>query len=168
MEVLNSLGIDWKLFLGQIVNFAILLYLLKRFVYKKFLDILRKRKEKIELNIKRSKELEEKTREIFEEKEKILINARKKASIIIDKSKSKAEKETEEIFLSAEKAKKDILERAKKEAMIEAEKIKNQGKRDSFTIALKLAEKILKEKIDSAKDEKIIRENLAMLNHGKN
>ena len=52
MELLSNLGINGKLLLAQIVNFFILLYILKRFAYKPILKVLDDRKEKIEKGLR--------------------------------------------------------------------------------------------------------------------
>ena len=87
MEILENLGIDWKILLAQIINFLVILYLLKRFAYRPFLKILRERKEKIDKGIKRSEEIEKRIQAIKsqKEKEKILEMARKQGEMEIEK-----------------------------------------------------------------------------------
>ena len=46
-ELFEQLGINWKLFLSQLVNFFILLFVLRAFVYKPFLAIIKERSKKI-------------------------------------------------------------------------------------------------------------------------
>jgi F-type H+-transporting ATPase subunit b len=47
MEILNQFGLDWKLFIAQIVNFLVIAYIFKRFLYKPILDALHKRNDAI-------------------------------------------------------------------------------------------------------------------------
>jgi F-type H+-transporting ATPase subunit b len=44
---MDKLGIDPKLLLAQLVNFTIIMLLLKKFLYKPILDMLEKRKKEI-------------------------------------------------------------------------------------------------------------------------
>src|ERR1051325_6896715 len=47
-DLLNKLGIDWRLLLAQAVNFGLVLVVLRFTVYKPLLNVLKKRREKIE------------------------------------------------------------------------------------------------------------------------
>ncbi|MBI3685123.1 hypothetical protein HY250_01845 [Candidatus Azambacteria bacterium] len=40
MELFQKFGIDWRLLVMQIINFAILLFILKRYLYKPVMDML--------------------------------------------------------------------------------------------------------------------------------
>lgn len=46
-ELLHELGIDWKLLAAQIVNFAVLAFVLRRFAYRPLIRVLAERKERI-------------------------------------------------------------------------------------------------------------------------
>lgn len=46
-ELMQKLGIDWRLLLAQLVNFLILFFLLKKLLYKPVLDLLEQRRRKI-------------------------------------------------------------------------------------------------------------------------
>ncbi len=63
-SITTQLGIDWKLLLSQAVNFLLLLVILRIFVYKPILDILKKRREKIEEGIAKAKEADIRLKEV--------------------------------------------------------------------------------------------------------
>ena len=44
----EKFGIDWKLMIAQLINFAIVFFILRAFVYKPVLKLLDKRRQKIE------------------------------------------------------------------------------------------------------------------------
>jgi F0F1-type ATP synthase membrane subunit b/b' len=77
---MEGLGINWKILLGDLITFAILFFLLRRFAFKPFHDILRKRKERIEVGLQDAEEagktlsgirqLEKEVREMGEKKAK--------------------------------------------------------------------------------------------------
>ena len=56
---MEGLGINWQGLVVQIVNVAILLYLLRRFAYKPFLGILERRAEKIRESVTRAEEIQQ-------------------------------------------------------------------------------------------------------------
>jgi F-type H+-transporting ATPase subunit b len=55
-EFISEFGIDWKLFLSQLVNFIIILIVLTFFVYKPILKILKERNRKIKEGLDRAEE----------------------------------------------------------------------------------------------------------------
>lgn len=117
---MDALGIDFKLFLGQIINFLILLFILWRFAYKPILKMLNDRRGKVAESLENAKKIEEnlaiseqKTREILSkaqtEAERQIENAKKLAieqkNEIVTAAKTQAEKEVEKakIAISAER-----------------------------------------------------------------
>ena len=64
-ELFEQLGINWKLFLSQTVNFFILLFVLRAFAYKPILEIIKKRKEKIEEGLAKAEEASVRLKEVY-------------------------------------------------------------------------------------------------------
>jgi len=159
--ILFMLGIDWKILLGQIINFLIVLFLLKKFALSPFLRILRERKQRIEEGLEKSKAAEEKIKDIREKREDIISKAQQKAVEIFEQGKKKGEDKMKESVLLGEQERINMIQSAKKEALLEAEKIKEAEKNREIEAALALAEKILEEKIDAQKDKDLINKFLA-------
>jgi len=59
MEVFKNFGIQPTLLFGQIVNFVIILFLLRKFFYGKIVDMLELRRNKIEESLKNAQLIEE-------------------------------------------------------------------------------------------------------------
>lgn len=71
-ELLSQLGIDWHLLLSQAVNFFLLLVVLRIFVYKPLIKLLRERRQRIEDGLMKAKEADIRLHESEERgKEKI-------------------------------------------------------------------------------------------------
>lgn len=64
MELIEQLGVDWRLLIAQIVNFAILAGVLGYFVYKPLLNLLDERRDRIVKAMENAKRIEEQTREL--------------------------------------------------------------------------------------------------------
>jgi len=155
------LGIDWKILLGEMINFLVVLFLLKKFALGPFLKILRERKQKIEEGLERSKVAEEKIKEIREKREEIISKAQQKALEIFDKGKKKGDEKIKESILLGEQERLNILQSAKKETQREIDKMKDSEREKEINAALDLAEKILGEKLDAQKDRALINKLLA-------
>ncbi|PIS39284.1 MAG: ATP synthase F0 subunit B [Candidatus Nealsonbacteria bacterium CG08_land_8_20_14_0_20_38_20] len=161
MGIFESLGINWKILLGQIVNFLLVLYLLKRFALKPFLKILNERKEKIEGGVKNAENAERKIQLAGEERDKILKEGREKANLILKKSEERGKGKEEEILRRTEEEKMRILAEAKRLGQIEVNKMKGEFSKKNLELVLNLTEKILKEKVDLKKDSEIIKSFLS-------
>ncbi len=150
-ELLENLEIKWQLLAAQAVNFFILLFLLKKFLYKPMLRFLRERREAIEEGLKKSELAEKQFREMRELQARELTKTRQEAQKIIAEAKKRADeaktqivadtkKETEKLFSKAEKD----IEQMKNQRLAEAEK--EIGK-----LAIEGMEYLLREKISEEK-----------------
>ena len=72
MEILKNFGIQPTLLLAQIVNFTIILFVLKKFFYKPITKVLEERKRRIEESLKNADEIEAKLQKTAEKTAQIL------------------------------------------------------------------------------------------------
>lgn len=146
-----ALGIDWKLLLAQIVNFLILLSILYFFLYKPILDILEKRRQKVEQSVKDANKIaedkiacEKQTAEKLSDAQKkanqILASAERQASDLKNQAKTDAQSEADRIFEKNQQNLVDQKQKMQKEVQGQAE-----------NLAFELSEKILREKINPGK-----------------
>src|SRR3989344_6083013 len=103
MEIFKSFGIQPVFLLAQIVNFLIILYLLKRFFYKPIVKILEDRKKKIEESLKNADLIEERLQKTEEKNAQILAEAQNSARILIADAKREAENINQQTNLEAKK-----------------------------------------------------------------
>lgn len=108
---MESLGLDLKLILAQIINFGLLVFVLSRFVYQPLIRLLDERKAKAEEILAKSKKIEEQLGALEDKEEEILKEAREKAR-----------EEREKLLLLASEEKKAIIEQARVAAAREAER----------------------------------------------
>ena len=160
MKLLAALGLDWKILIAQLVNFAIFFFVLFKFGYKPIIEFLNERKEKIAAGVKDAEKAKDKLAESEEKEREIILAAKKEAAAIVEDARDRADKK-----------RKDIMENAREEIgkIIEAEKLKIQAEKSetlkairkevSGLIALSL-EKVLSEKIDAEKDKELIEKSL--------
>lgn len=152
---MSGLEINWKILVGQIVNFAILFFVLKLLIYKPFLNLLKTRREKIEEGINKSIEAEGKLGELRDLKDKMERENDEKKKEVLLKAQEEAKKRSEEVAKKAEEEKEALLLKAKKEAEEIKEKEKEATKKQTIENAFILTEKLLKESIDDKKAKEI-------------
>ncbi|HNY36189.1 MAG TPA: F0F1 ATP synthase subunit B [Candidatus Pacearchaeota archaeon] len=160
---MSSVEIDWKILVGQIVNFAILFFILKAFIYKPFLNLLKTRREKIEEGINKSVEADKELSKIGEMKVDLeRINEEEKKKVLI-RADEEAKKRLEEANKKAEEERSAILAKAQKDAEVLKESEKEVTKKKTIENAFSLAEKLLKENIDEKKGKQIAEDFLSKL-----
>ena len=160
---MSGVEIDWKVLIGQIVNFSILFFVLKFFVYRPFLDLLKKRRERIEEGINKSIEAEKKLSKLDEVKKRMEEKNEEERRKILAKSEEEAKKRAEESMRKTEAEKDALLAKARKEAEDLKEKEKEETKKETIENAFSLTEKILKESIDEKKGRQIAEDFLKKL-----
>lgn len=130
-EFLDQFGIDWKLLLSQFVNFSLILIILRVFMYKPLLKILKERKEKIEEGLAKAEQSDVRLKEVDQiAKQKLKetdeecvvllsqtdIKKKKLETELVSKIKQKEEELLKKTETMAENQKKEIYERLQKEA----------------------------------------------------
>ena len=105
---------------AQVVNFLILLFILKKLLYGPILEVLEKRKQLIAKTIKNAEESERIYQEASEKAERIIANAADQSQKMLDETK----KMGTEILEGYNRMGTEILEKANQEALkiVEAEK----------------------------------------------
>ena len=156
MEALANLGIDWKLFLAQAVNFLILLFILRRYAYKPMLDFLEKRTERIDKGLKDAEAAQKKLSEMEKKEKETLAQARNEARAIIAAAEENAKKRDAERLAETEAKTKRFVEDARQKIEEEKEKVMGEVKSEIAEIVTLSVDKLLREKVDAKKDEKII------------
>lgn len=160
---MSALEIDWKVLVGQIVNFAILFFVLKVFVYKPFLNLLKTRRDKIEEGVNKSVEAEERLSKLGEMKRKMEEKNEEERKVVLVKAEEEAKKRLDESARKAEEEKDELLVKARKEAEDIKEKEREETKKKTIENAFALAEKLLKENVDEKKGKKVTEEFLNKL-----
>lgn len=123
MDVFKSFGIQPILLAAQIVNFLILLYILKRFLYKPILKVLDERKKKVEESLKKTEEIERRLNELSLEEEKRILRAVSEGEKIIKQAKDAGVQLIEEAKLKADGLAEKIVQEGRSQLQIEKEKL---------------------------------------------
>jgi len=90
MEIIKNFGIDPILLGAQIVNFLIVLFILRKFLYKPILDTLKKRRDKISEGLKVTEEANVRLEKIAKDEKTILRNAENQVKKLLEDAKKEA------------------------------------------------------------------------------
>lgn len=150
MEILKNFGFDPVMLAAQIVNFLIILYLLKRFLYKPVLEMLKKRSDAIKEGIKQAEEARITLEKTLEEEKKILLKAKDEARQIVEDSKLAAVEIAHEI----EENSKTQTEKILSEAMLKIEQESKETERKLSEKVSVLAQDMLTKSLEGVFGEK--------------
>ena len=113
MDILEKFGVDPILLVAQIVNFLIIFFILKKFLYKSVLDLLKKRQNKIKEGLEQAEEARIRLDKVVIEEKNILSNAHLQGKKLIE---------------DAKKESLEMMQKAKFEAKIQATNILHEAR----------------------------------------
>lgn len=159
-SVVGLLGINWMVFIGQLVNFTVILFILWKWVFKPVTNTMQKRTKEIEKSLadaddvkKRIAELEVYTKEQKDE-------AAKEYAAILAKAQDISEKQKEEILAEARAQAARLLKDAEERIAAEKTTTIQEAKEELADIVAQAVERILAEKMTSERDQRYIKETL--------
>ncbi len=155
-ELINTFHIDWKLIIAQLVNFVIVLFVLKRYAYGPVLKMMTERSEKIEKGIADAEHAHKKLAEVAGKEKEVLIEARQQASAIIAQAEAVAIKNKEAILGESKQQAEQLLADAAKKMEADRVQMMQDVKAQVAELVVAATGKVLAAKIDPDKDREII------------
>ncbi len=149
-SLIQNFGINIYLLVAQIVNFLIILYLLKRFAYKPIMELLEKRRKTIEEGQKNAARAEKALEEATEKEKEILRKAQNESKKIL----SDATKQASDVIAEATDAGRKQVDKMIAEAKTEIERARQSGEKELAIHVAKLALDMLKKSLPTLLDEK--------------
>lgn len=160
MEIIQKFGLEIKLFLFQIVNFLIIAFILKKFLYVPLKKILDERKNKIEQSMLES----ENTRIILEnakeERKKLLFEAKNSADILLENANVSISEAKKKANAEAKRYSEQILDDAKQRALAEFKIMNAQIEKISIDASKKIILRVLSHLFSDDEKQKLISQAL--------
>ncbi len=145
-QIIEAFGIDQRLIIIQIINFALLAVALGYFLYKPVLRLLEEREEKISQGLKDAEQASLSKKEADKEKQAVLSAAHQEAEAVSERAKTAATTEASAIVASAETKASQVM----KEAEVKAEHLKTEAikasEKEIAQMAVLATEKLLRER----------------------
>ncbi len=163
MEIVKEFGIQPILLLAQVVNFTILLILLKKFLYKPVLKALDERKAKVAKSLKDSEEIEKRLQTISDEQATILGKARAEASKVISEAKDEAKQLTEKSLAQTKETMQQLLDKNKERLILEKEQMMLEAKKELTDLVMAATTIVAKKEVSKASASKLIEETIESL-----
>jgi len=162
-QLIGTLGINAKMFIGHIANFLVFAFVITKFVLKPILANLQKRTEIIERSVSEAKEAQQRFEKIKEEQSEMIKEARKEASSLMVEAQERAKTARTQVLEETRGIAKKMIDDAKIEIAQEREVMYKELKADVAQLALNVALKVMGEKMTDKKDEKLTADILKKL-----
>lgn len=142
----SAFGIDWRLLIIQIVNFAVLLGALTYFLYRPMMAMLDERRKKIAEGVQAADAAQQRLADAKTESDSIIADAAHEAEGLLSASRLRAEERGKEIVSAAQARADASLKEAAAAALEEKRRALEESRREIARAAVLAAEKILVEK----------------------
>jgi F-type H+-transporting ATPase subunit b len=162
-EIFEKLGLNGALLISQMVNFILLLVLLKKFAYEPVLKMLEERSKKIEKSLTDARRIEEELKNTEETKVAEIRKAKEEAAEIFKKAYDTAQANTDKSIDETRRKTQEIVAKAKEEIQSEKEKSVREAEKEIADLAIRIAEKIIKKNLDTDTEKKLAEETLSKI-----
>lgn len=142
MNFLSDFGVQPILLAAQVVNFFVLLFILKKLLYGPILKVLSERRKRIEDSLKNAEEIERKLQETNEKIEKMMVKATEDVQKLLDEGKKEKEAMKEEARQVAATQAQFIVKKAQDEAKLDKERLMDEGKENLAQLVALAVQKV--------------------------
>ena len=143
MEFLKDFGIQPTLLVAQIVNFLLILFLLKKFFYKPIIKLLDDRKKKIEESLKNAELIEERLKQTEEKSAQIIEEARRNSQNLISESKKEADRVLAQAAIEARKSAEQTIADTQTQISLQKVEMKKELEKETLTLVAEVVRKVL-------------------------
>lgn len=143
MEILKNFGFEPVLFFAQIVNFLAVLFLLRRFLYKPVLTMLKQRKDTIDEGLAKAEEAQKLFEKAKKEEKDVLNEVQIQARQILTEAKNEAIAINKKAQESAKTRTEAMITEAKDQMQREAQEVQAQIMRSVSSLAVDFLRKAL-------------------------
>lgn len=159
-ELITTLGIDGKLLIAQLVNFLVLFFLLRKFLFSPLLSKIEERRKKAQDILQKESELSSSQHRIQEEKEEILLHARTESQAIIESARKRAVEVTDETIRKAQQDAQYLISKTEQELQNRKVEFDSALKKSAGELIETSLKKVIPQVITKDIDEKIVKDAL--------
>lgn len=157
--------VDLKLgtILAQMLNFFILVWILKRFAYKPLLETMQQRKDQIVNDLANAEQARIEAEQIKADYAAQIANARQEAQEIVEKAHHQAELNTSEQLVAVRAQIEYEKDRAREDIVNERNRAMNSLRNDVVSLSVAMAGKVVAKDMNSETNTKLIEDAIRQL-----
>jgi F-type H+-transporting ATPase subunit b len=158
---LEGLGINLGYLISQIINFLLLLVILRVFLYKPIVNMLDKRRETIRTDLEEAEAARSQAEAAKQEYEKQLEEAREERRSMLAQAREQADKMREEILEKARGEARDLVVKTEEEMEALRRQAIAGAQGEIVELAMAAASKVVGESLDEKAQRRLIQEFIA-------
>lgn len=141
---MEGLGINFKLLLAQVINFAIFFFLFQRFIAKPFLNFIHDEKQREKEKERIQEKLKKQEASLIQEEKEFREKIRKEADLLLRNTKEEAEKIKEEMLTQAKQESEEIKLKVRNQLNEEREQMYSEIKNKIINVSVMIVQNALK------------------------
>ncbi len=157
---MGELGLNLPVLIAQVVNFFLLLVLLRIFLYKPILGMLDRRAQRIREGVEATDESKERASAAEQEVARLLDASREQGQTLITQAQEAANRIQEEARSQARQEGETMLERARTEIQLERDQAIAELRGEFADLTVSAAEKVIGQSLDRQAHQRLIDEVL--------
>lgn len=158
---MEELGINLPLLVAQVINFFIVLFVLRLFVYKPVLAMLDRRAQRVREGLEAADEAKESAARAEQDVSQQLDQARSEGQALVARAQETANRVQEEARAQARREGETLLDRARGEIQLERDQAIAQLRSEFADLTVSAAEKVIGQSLDRQAHQRLIDEVLA-------
>jgi F-type H+-transporting ATPase subunit b len=158
---LEGLGINLGYLISQIINFLLLLVILRVFLYKPIVNMLDKRRETIRTDLEEAEAARSRAEAAKQEYEKQLEEAREERRSMLAQAREQADTMREEILEKARGEARDLVAKTEEEMVTLRRQAVAGAQGEIVELAMAAASKVVGESLDEQAQRRLIQEFIA-------
>lgn len=163
MDVTKQFGIEPTLLAAQIINFLIILFVLKKFFYKPITKMLDARRATIAESLKNAEEIEAKLQQTAEKSAKIIADSQQKAEQLLEDAKKGAESITSTAMDEAKKAQEEMMQKALEQVAAAKDTMKKEVEEETLALVVDVTQKVLGRTIKTSEKTELTKKAIAQM-----
>lgn len=160
---MDALGLNFNLFLAQLINFGVVVGVLYVLLYKRVLNMLRERTERIEQSLKDTDKVKQQLANAERDYDAKIAEARQESATILEQARERAKVQEAEIIAQARQEADRVRVEAREQAQQEREQLLREVKGQVAELVTITASRVLQAELAAQGHDKLIDESLAEL-----
>ena len=153
---IETFHIDWKIIIAQVINFAIVLFVLQFLALKPLKKLMKERSDRINGGLEDAAKNAEILKNTKKEYDDVIMKARTEANTIFQEGKKEAENKKREMVENANVEVEQMISNGKKILEAEKNKMIEEAKGEIVSLVVKATEKLLESHNDASFDKKAL------------
>ena len=141
-DITKTFGVNWQLFISQLIAFIVVALVLKKFAYKPVLDMLDQRRERIAQAEANAEKIQAELAETQAERDKVLAEANQKAQEMIADAKEAAKQVGEAEGQKAVKQAEEIIRKAREATEADRDQMMSELKAEIGRLVVETTSKV--------------------------